>query len=70
MFLSFSSGGDVVGLGAAGDDDVDLRAIGERDGVADVLFAVGRRDERQPALDDRHERFERPVDVLSGPALA
>ena len=64
MFFSLSSGATSVGLGAAADDDVDLRRVGERDRVADVLGAVDGGDERQPALDDRHERLEGPVDRL------
>ena len=63
-FFSLSSGATVPGFGAAADDDVDLRAIGEGHGVLDVLLAVDAGDERQLALDDRDERFERPVDGL------
>ena len=55
---------DDVGFGAAADDDVDLHAIGESHGVPDVLGAIYGGDERQPALDDRDERLERPVDRL------
>ncbi len=62
--LLFEQRRDEVGLGAAADDDVDLDAIGEGDGVADVLGAVHVGDERQLALDDWDERLERPVDRL------
>ena len=68
--LLFQQRRDEPGLGAAADDDVDLRAIGKRDGIADVLLPRHGRDEREPALDDGDERFEHQIDGFPWTRLA
>ena len=69
MFFSFSSGATWLGLRAAADDDVDLDAIGERTASRMSCSRSTVVIERQLALDDRHQRLERPVDGLVGTGL-
>src|SRR5262249_62036866 len=43
--------------------DPDAHAVGERDGITNILLAVRACEERLTLFDDRHQRFQHPVDL-------
>ncbi len=59
--LLFQQRRDQRRLGAADDDDANLRAIRERDRVLDVGLGISADEDRRRAVDDGHERFQHPI---------